>query len=113
MSTKIRSTKSLFVCDVAENGKRALDMVKENSYDLVLMDLQMPEIDGYEATREIRKVEGDRFKTIPIIALTASAMIDKKDTAYEAGMTDYMSKTFSPQELYRKIYAATGQPVNV
>ena len=89
--------------DVAENGVLAVQMVQQSDYDMVLMDLQMPEMDGYEATQSIRSLSNDRFAQIPIIALTASAMLDIKDKAFSVGMNDYISKPFNPDELYRKI----------
>jgi PAS domain S-box-containing protein len=88
-------------CDVAENGAIALQLVKTNNYDLVLMDLQMPEMDGYETTLEIRKIE--QYKDLPIIALTASAMLNIQDRAFIVGMDDYISKPFNPDELYGKL----------
>jgi len=90
-------------CDVAENGKIALLLVQTNDYDMVLMDLQMPEMDGYETTSAIRELPGEKFKKLPIMALTASAMLDIKDKAFMVGMNDYISKPFNPAELYRKI----------
>jgi signal transduction histidine kinase/ActR/RegA family two-component response regulator len=90
-------------CDVAENGKIALLLVQTNDYDMVLMDLQMPEMDGYETTSAIRELPGEKFKKLPIMALTASAMLDIKDKAFIVGMNDYISKPFNPAELYRKI----------
>ena len=90
-------------CDVAENGSIALTLVQTNEYDLVLMDLQMPEMDGYQTTTAIRELPGDKYKNLPIIALTASAMLDIKDKAFVVGMNDYISKPFNPNELYRKI----------
>ncbi|HWV32418.1 MAG TPA: PAS domain-containing protein [Dyadobacter sp.] len=91
--------------DLAENGLIALEKVQNNDYDLVLMDLQMPEMDGYEATRHIRQLPGEKYQLLPIIALTASAMMDIKDIAFTVGMNDYISKPFSPAELYAKIAA--------
>ena len=90
-------------CDVAENGEIALTLVQTNDYDIVLMDLQMPVMDGYQTTIAIRKLDGDKFKNLPIIALTASAMLDIKDQAFVVGMNDYISKPFNPDELYKKI----------
>ncbi|MCE6989387.1 PAS domain-containing protein [Dyadobacter sp. CY323] len=89
--------------DTAENGLLALQKVQENDYDLVLMDLQMPEMDGYEATSKIRELPDPKFLNLPIIALTASAMMDIKHLAFTVGMNDYISKPFSPAELYSKI----------
>ncbi|MCF0055795.1 PAS domain-containing hybrid sensor histidine kinase/response regulator [Dyadobacter sp. CY356] len=90
-------------CDVAENGLLAFELVQTNDYDMVLMDLQMPEMDGYETTAKIRKLDGAKFANLPIIALTASAMLDVKDKAFDVGMNDYLSKPFNPNELYSKI----------
>jgi signal transduction histidine kinase/ActR/RegA family two-component response regulator len=90
-------------CDIAENGERALMLVKTNDYDMVLMDLQMPEMDGYRTTEEIRKLPEEKYQSLPIIALTASAMLDIKDRAFTVGMNDYISKPFNPNELHRKI----------
>jgi PAS domain S-box-containing protein len=91
--------------DIAPNGLIAYELVQTSHYDLVLMDLQMPEMDGYKATQEIRKLEGRKYADLPIIALTASAMIDIKDMAFAVGMNDYISKPFNPRDLYSKIAA--------
>ncbi len=97
--------------DFAINGEIALEMVQVEKYDLVLMDLQMPVMDGYHATQAIRSLEGEYFQTLPIIALTASAMSDVKEKLLEIGMTDYVTKPFNPRELYGKIahYAGISQ----
>lgn len=92
-------------CDVAENGEIALMLVQTNDYDMVLMDLQMPELDGYQTTLAIRKLAGEKYRDLPIIALTASAMLDIQDEAFTVGMNDYISKPFNPNELHRKIAA--------
>jgi CheY-like chemotaxis protein len=89
--------------DYADNGLEALDKVRSENYELVLMDLQMPEMDGYQATEAIRKYGEDRFKSLPIIALTASAMLDVKEQVFSAGMNDYLTKPFNPNELYLMI----------
>jgi signal transduction histidine kinase/CheY-like chemotaxis protein len=82
--------------DVARDGKEALDILLKtntNAYDLILMDCQMPTIDGYEATRMIRAGEaGDNVKNIPIVALTADAMESQKQKCFDAGMNDYLTK---------------------
>jgi CheY-like chemotaxis protein len=88
--------------DVAENGLIALDLLKKNEYDLILMDIQMPEMDGYETTQEIRKMEGI-YSSIPILALTASAMAEVQNKILLTGMNDSVTKPFNPSELYRKI----------
>jgi|JI9StandDraft_1071089.scaffolds.fasta_scaffold00874_23 CheY-like chemotaxis protein len=87
--------------DLAENGLICLEKIGSKEYDLILMDLQMPEMDGYTAAIEIRKLNNPKMKSIPIIALTASAFLDTKAKVLEAGMTDYISKPFVPQELYQ------------
>jgi signal transduction histidine kinase len=86
--------------DVAENGAIALNKVRQTMYDIVLMDLQMPVMDGYNATQHIRDFNTD----IPIIALTASASSDILQRTREFGMTDYLAKPFKPVELYEMIY---------
>jgi PAS domain S-box-containing protein len=86
--------------DVAANGREALDALRTTSYDLVLMDCMMPEIDGYEATKIIRnKASKVCSRDIPIIAMTARAMQGDRDKCLEAGMDDYVSKPVAPQAL--------------
>ncbi len=89
--------------DIAENGKIAVDKMQETEYDIVLMDLHMPEMNGYDATRIIRSLEGDYYKNLPIIALTASAFLEDRDKIYVCGMSGYIIKPFNPTELYWKI----------
>ncbi len=92
-----------FKVDVASDGKSALEYLQKHNYDLILMDLQMPEMDGYEATKFIRnKIEGPK-SDIPIIALTAHAMQGEKEQCMKVGMNDYVSKPFDPQLLFEKI----------
>ena len=85
--------------DVAENGEKAVAKSKEKNYDLILMDLQMPVMDGITATRCIRSFNHN----IPIIALTASASVEVQQTVLESGMNDYISKPFNPDSLYSTI----------
>ena len=87
------------IVDVAENGEIALEKYQIGKYDLILMDIQMPIMDGYKATEEIRKIDAN----IPIIALTASATLDNHDKAFIVGMNDYITKPFNPNELFQKI----------
>ncbi len=89
--------------DVAENGIEAVDMHKKNDYDIILMDIHMPEMDGYEATEVIRKLNDQAKREIPIIALTASAFssVAKKTTL--VGMNDHVGKPFKPEELFQKM----------
>ena len=89
--------------EVVENGMDAVEQVSKGGFDLVLMDLQMPEMDGLEATKMIRTLADEKQSDIPIIALTASAMLSGKADVKEAGMDDYISKPFNPTDLYRKI----------
>ncbi|MCX6273953.1 MAG: tetratricopeptide repeat protein [Bacteroidetes bacterium] len=86
--------------DCAENGRTALDILKKNTYHLILMDIQMPEMDGYEITAEIRKNFPAPVCDTPIIALTADASEKEKMRAREAGMNDYVVKPYTPDELY-------------
>lgn len=86
------------VIDIAENGKEALDRVVNGYYDLVLMDIQMPVMGGYEATSIIKKER--RFRDLPVIAMTAHAMNGAKQLCLEAGMDDYVSKPIEPHELF-------------
>ncbi len=85
--------------DVADDGKEALNRYKTNNYDLILMDVQMPEVDGYQATKEIRKEENSMQKHTPIIALTANALLGDREKCLEAGMDDYLSKPIRGEEL--------------
>ena len=90
--------------DVAENGKEAVEMVKKNVYDLVLMDMEMPEMNGYEATTVIR---GELKSKVPIIAMTAHAMAGEREKCFKLGMYDYISKPINANLLFEKIYNAT------
>ena len=90
---------------VAENGRRALEFLKDHSFDLILMDIQMPEMDGIEATRKIRLREMETGHHIPIIAMTANAMKGDREKYLEAGMDEYASKPVKPKELFDKINA--------
>ena len=89
--------------DSAENGKIALKKLDTNSYDLILMDIQMPEMNGIETTKFIRSHENTLLQKIPIIALTAAAMENDKEKLLLDGMNDYVSKPFNPNDLYKKI----------
>ncbi|MCZ6702945.1 MAG: ATP-binding protein, partial [Ignavibacteria bacterium] len=84
------------------NGKEALKEVKEGDFDLVLMDIQMPEVDGFSATTQIRSLNSDK-KDIPIIALTAHALIGDREKCIKAGMNDYLSKPIIAKELLTMI----------
>ncbi len=88
---------------IAENGLRAVELLQYGNFDIILMDLQMPVMNGLDATVEIRKMADPKKSRIPIIALTASALLDIKEKIFEAGMNDYVSKPFKPDELLEKI----------
>ena len=103
---KILSTSSNISFAIANNGKEALEALKKDIYNLVLMDLQMPIMDGYEATEIIRSGElGYSLKNIPIIAVTADALTETKKRVLELGMNDYMTKPVNKELLFEKIYA--------
>jgi PAS domain S-box-containing protein len=89
--------------DCAANGAAALRQVQEQDYDLVLMDCQMPIMDGYEATRSIRALDDEKFRELPIIALTAHAMQGDDGKCYAAGMDDYLTKPITPVTLQSHI----------
>ncbi|HJP62173.1 MAG TPA: ATP-binding protein [Mucilaginibacter sp.] len=88
---------------IAENGERAIEMVQYGNFDIILMDLQMPVLNGFDAAIEIRKMRDPRKANIPIIALTASALFDIKERVFNSGMNDYVSKPFKPDELKEKM----------
>ena len=90
-----------FVVDVAPNGQEALNVLRRQSYDLVLMDVQMPVMDGYEATRFLRRLQ--QFKELPIIAMTANALHTDREQALEVGMSDHIPKPIELQLLLSKL----------
>jgi len=90
-----------FVPTVADNGRIALELMQEHEFDLILMDVQMPEMDGYEATQLLRA--DARFSNIPILAMTASAMSGDRTLCLEAGMNDHIAKPIEPKEFYRTL----------
>ena len=90
--------------DIANNGSEVLDMLEKKKYDVILMDINMPVLDGFETTQCIRQ-GNSRFQKIPIIALTASALASEKAKCIEVGMDDYLSKPFKAEELFEKIVA--------
>ncbi len=89
--------------DFADDGTEAIGKIQSMEYHLVLMDLQMPNMDGYGATAIIRKLNGQYFQQIPIIALTADAMVEIREKVLAAGMNDFVTKPFNPVELKRTI----------
>ena len=92
-----------FQVEIVENGKLAFEKIQENNYDLILMDVNMPEMGGLEATRAIREKLDEPKKSIPIIAMTAGALKGDKEECINAGMNDYISKPFDQDELFLKI----------
>ncbi|WP_232802943.1 response regulator [Gracilimonas amylolytica] len=93
---------------VVNNGKEALDAIQECNFDVVLMDLQMPEMDGYEATEKIRKLDDPYKRKVPIIALTAAALKEVREHVYAAGMNDFVTKPFNPADLEQKLAQIVG-----
>jgi two-component system sensor histidine kinase/response regulator len=121
LATKLLETRGHRVT-LASNGKEAVDAFKKGDFDLILMDIQMPEMDGFEATRRIREFEAEkkstinnqpqlnmlriqrsRQSTIPIIAMTAHAMTGDREKCIDAGMDDYVSKPINPEALFSVI----------
>ena len=102
VATKILS-KWEVVVTVANDGLEALEYIKNEDFDAVLMDINMPNMDGYEATRAIRKLSDEKKNNIPVIALTASAFSSVEEAVIQAGMNDHVGKPFKPEELFQRI----------
>jgi two-component system, sensor histidine kinase len=96
---------------IAENGKIAIDKLINNNFDLILMDIQMPEMDGLEATKLIRHLDSNA--RIPIVALTAHALKTDQDQCYEVGMDDFMTKPIDVEVLSRTLQKFSKKIVNV
>jgi signal transduction histidine kinase/CheY-like chemotaxis protein len=92
-----------FAVDLAANGLEAVDAALRSEYKLVFMDCQMPEMDGYQATGEIRRLEAKRGRQTPIIALTANALPGDRERCFNAGMDDFLAKPLNAEELDRVI----------
>ena len=90
--------KSGYQVNVANSGAEALELGKEKIYDLVLMDIFMPDMDGLETTRLWRQLEGTNAK-VPVIALTANALVEDRQRFLDQGMDDYLAKPYKPTEL--------------
>ncbi|MEM9819543.1 MAG: PAS domain S-box protein [Bacteroidota bacterium] len=101
----IRKIMDLWDCqyEIAGNGLEALERSKDKKFDLILMDIHMPEMDGCETTVAIRKDSSHANHESPIIALTAAALLDEKNRALESGMNDFLTKPFSPKQLHKMI----------
>jgi PAS domain S-box-containing protein len=87
------------VHDIANNGYEAIEALEKNVYDLILMDIRMPGMDGYEATIKLRAMKQNKNYMIPVIALTASALVDERDRALQAGMNYHLTKPYTSYEL--------------
>lgn len=97
---------------VANNGREAVDMVKRESFDVVLMDVQMPDMDGLEATAEIRGLEDPSRREVPIIAMTAHALKGDRENFLATGMDGYVSKPIRQKRLYEELERALKHPKN-
>ncbi|HRS37908.1 MAG: response regulator [Bacteroidota bacterium] len=91
----------------ADNGKLAIEQLQQANFDLILMDIQMPEMDGNTAAHYIRTELPEPFRSIPIMAMTAHATQTERDKSFQVGMNEYISKPFDPAELRKKILAIT------
>ena len=94
-----------FHFDIASNGDQVIERLHQNDYDLILMDLKMPKMDGYDTTRFIRESAVAPFKDIPIIAITAKVSPEEREKCLARGMNDYIAKPFKEEELIKKINA--------
>ena len=95
-----------FKVDVAENGAEAVALVANQAFDCVLMDLQMPVMDGLDATRAIRSLPGS-MSNVPIIAVTANVMEEDREVCVAAGMTDFVTKPVDPENVYSAVERLT------
>ena len=103
-----RLRKKGFEVDMAVDGAEGVEMARRGAYDIVLMDMSLPVIDGWEATRQLRAVPETR--DVPVIALTAHAMAGDRDRAMEAGCSDYDTKPVEIDRLLLKMHALLGPP---
>ena len=92
-----------YLCDEASNGREAIEMVRNNDYDCVILDIMMPELDGFSACKKIKQIDED----ISVIMLSARQEEDDKLFSFEMGVDDYVTKPFSPKELMARIKAVT------
>lgn len=101
-----------YYVDVVSNGDQVIERLHQNHYDLILMDLKMPKMDGYETTRFIRQSKLEEFKDIPIIALTANVSPLEKEICLGIGMNDYVAKPFNEKELIKKMNTLLAKKAN-
>ena len=85
--------------DIACNGIEAVEKAEQTLYDIILMDCQMPEMDGFEATQKIRAIAAEKYSKVPIVAVTANALPEDKERCFECGMDDFISKPLKPNDL--------------
>ena len=97
---------------IAGTGRAAIEAVARARFDLVLMDVQMPEVDGFDATRAIRRAEAGAARRTPIVALTAHAMSGDRERCLASGMDGYMTKPINPKELDESLKAFGEQPAD-
>lgn len=100
---KIFAGHGSYYIDFVNNGDQVIERLHQTEYDLILMDLRMPKMDGYDTTNYIRQSGLDHFKNIPIIALTAKVSLEERDRCLTLGMNDYLGKPFEEKELLSKI----------
>jgi CheY-like chemotaxis protein len=101
-----------YYVDIVSNGDQVIERLNQNPYDLILMDLKMPKMNGYETTRFIRQSELEEFKDIPIIALTANVSPLEKEICLGIGMNDYVAKPFNEKELIKKMNSLLTKKAN-
>ena len=103
------------VAKVVTDGQLAFDAIEEGEYDVVLMDIQMPNLDGFEATKLVRRSESERVRNTPIIAMTANALKGDRERCMDAGMDGYVAKPINPDDLFDAVesYPAKSEPESV
>ena len=102
-----------FKVDIANNGIEALELIMQNNYDLILMDIQMPEMDGVTTTSKIRQLKDDKKSKIPIIALTANALVGNDKEYFEAGMNACLTKPFTQEKLFEVLINILNPALNL